>query len=395
MRDRLSQPSRWGAALLAGLLLAAPAGHAQSDEHRLVGAPGDGIQLGDPDADWSMLVEARAMLQLETGDLTDPDVEIVVRRARITFEGALVERRLRYRVQLGLAPSDMEFDDEGHPQAAPLLDAWLESQHLRDLRVRVGQFVLPYARERIVSSSRFALVDRNPVGEELGLDRDIGAFVFSEDLFGLDLVRYAAGVSLGDGRRGDPFDEAGFLWHARLELHPLGLFDAYVENDVERGEDLRIALGAGWAFVDDAPFDRELEGRVPEDGGTTDHYQAVADLIVLWRGVSVAAMFAARRGDREPGDASPTVSAPRDGWGASVQLGWVLPWLPLGVAARFAALEPFSLPSSLPRSREVASGLSWYLEGDPLKLQADVVARWGDDAPDPVTELRVMFQGSI
>lgn len=387
-------------ALSVGLavLLAATPSAAQEGERAprgLVEAPGDGIQIGARDADWSMRIRARVMLLLETGDLAEPDVEARVRRGRISLEGAIIDRHVRYRLQLGLALDDMEADDEGHPRASPLLDAWVELEHLRDLRIRVGQYVLPFARERIVSSSRFALVERNPVGEELGLDRDVGVSLRSEDLFGLDLLRYEAGVSLGDGRRGDPFDEHGLLWHARLELYPLGLFDSYVENDVDCEDEPRLAIGVGWAFVDEAPFDRGVEGRVPEDGGTTDLYQGVADLIVLWRGVSFAATFAARRGDRDAGDASAAVSAPRDGWGASVQLGWVVPWAPLAVAARFAALEPFSLPSSLPRSREVASGLSWYFAGDPVKLQADVVVRWGDELPDPATELRVMFQGSI
>lgn len=388
---------------LLAVLFPARSVHAQAAEpvaeretpRGLIEEPGDGIQLGEPDGAWTMRIRARAMLVLRTGDLADPDVDIEVRRARISADGAVFDPRVRYRVQIGLALDDMDADGEGHPQVPPLLDAWLELEHLRDLRVRVGQYVLPFARERIVSSSRFALVERNPVGDELGLDRDVGVSLRSEDLFGLDLLRYEAGVSLGDGRSGDPFDDDGLLWHARLELYPLGLFDAYVENDVDHTEDPRLAFGIGWAYADDAPFDRAVEGDAPEDGGTTDIYQAVADVLLLWQGVSVAATFAARRGDRVPGMESTIVTPARNGWGASIQVGWVLPWAPLAIAARFAALEPFALPSSLPRSREVGSGLSWYFAEDPVKLVADVIVGWGDEAPDPETELRVMFQGSI
>ena len=76
------------------------------------------------------------------------------------------------------------------------------------------------------------LFDRNA---EFTLDRDLGLDIRSKDLFGLDKLRYYAGVYIGEGRNTSNktigAGDQGLLYIGRVEIMPLGSFDDYSEAD--------------------------------------------------------------------------------------------------------------------------------------------------------------------
>ena len=65
---------------------------------------------------------------------------------------------------------------------SPLLSYYLEFDYLRDLTVRVGQYKIPFSRQRVISSGNQQMVDRSIANGEFNLDRDIG----------IDIMRYNA-----------------------------------------------------------------------------------------------------------------------------------------------------------------------------------------------------------
>ena len=139
---------------------------------------------------------------------------------------------------------------------SPLLDGYVQSAHLRDLNVRAGQFKVPFNRQRVVSSGNLQMVDRSLAQGEFNLDRDIGATVFSNDLFGLGIFKYAAGLFIGEGRDAYQPSDLGMLYLGRVEAAPLAPFsgafkDSGKETDFTRRPLPQLSIGLAYAFLDE------------------------------------------------------------------------------------------------------------------------------------------------
>lgn len=364
--------------------------------------PGEGLTITSADGRFSLTTRLRGQLLLTTTleDGADAAVDLELRRARVTFQGVVFDPHLRYRLQLAIAPRDMGWVGgvDGHPTRSPLLDWYLESRHLRELNVRAGQFVTNYSRERTISSGALQLVDRSISNAEFNLDRDIGIELRSNDLGGLGILRYYAGVSIGEGRDSLAEADAGFLYYGRVEVLPFGLFDDYEQGDLTRSTQPRLSLGAAYAFLDDGHMDRGILGRAPADGGTTDFHNFTGDLMFMWAGLSVEAEFMWREGTRNPGGATDQtgapipVAAPRNGFGTFVQIGYLLPDIPVELAVRWSLVAPLGAGSALGEREELGGGINWYLHGHALKLQADFFEIWSDEVGIAHGEERVRVQ---
>lgn len=70
-----------------------------------------------------------------------------MRRGRLNFEGKLCDPRLEYRFQLGLAARDLD-----ESPRVPLLDSYVTFAAHRDIRLRVGQFEIPFGRPGVLDS---------------------------------------------------------------------------------------------------------------------------------------------------------------------------------------------------------------------------------------------------
>jgi hypothetical protein len=336
-------------------------------------------------------VQLRHELEHEPGEDPETTHLLNVRRARLQVAGHFFGSHNKYKLQLALSPRDLQFGPTG-AQRSPVLDAILEFDHLRDATVSAGQYMVPWNRQRIVSSRDFELVDRSIASGEFHLDRDIGIQVASNDVAGLGVLRYLGAVFMGEGRDGDTFTDSGLLYVARVEVLPTG--DAksrwdYEEGDLEHVEKPRVSLGAAYAFHDRAAHDRGVMGSVPTDGGTTDLHLATADLVAQWQGISLMGEVYWRDASRDFGGATEvdatgaTVPAPREaprnGTGWFVQAGYVLPDAPLGLAARYSRVRGTGSSTSLDDSDEIGGGPSWYIAGHDFKLQADYFHHWSKD----------------
>lgn len=368
--------------------------------------PGDGLYFESADGRFAIATRLRAQfrytLEHEASESTQQALQI--RRARLQFIGHVFSPNIEYKTEFAFSPRDMAFEDA--PQRTPILDWYIDFTHLRDLSLRVGQYKIPFNRQRVISSGDLQLVDRSIANAEFTLDRDIGVDIRSNDFLGLEKLRYYAGVYMGEGR--DVFEMTGFdlQYLARVELLPFGLFNDYEEADFARTWKPRLSLGLAYAYQDDALRNRGARGDVPADGGTTDIHNVAADAMLKFAGFSAFGEFFWRDGTRDFGEATlvgedgverpAPREAARDGLGWMVQAGYLIPRIPVELAARYGQNRRLRTDSGVADADEFGGGISWYMGGHPLKLQVDYFRLWTDGTiSDGTDAVRLQLQVAL
>lgn len=350
--------------------------------------PGTGAVLDSEDGLFSLAIRARVQIRDEV-DVVGEQVEnrFGIRRARLQLKGHMFGEHNKFKAEFAFSPSDLGYQN-GTIARTPLLTYYVEFDHLRDLSIRLGQYKLYFNRQRVISSGNLEMVDRTTAQNQFNLDRDVGFHFYSEDFGGWDFLKYYAGVTLGQGRDvwlanslstgGD--SAAQFL--GRIELLPFGHFKDYSEVDFERLNQFRLSIGAAYAYLDNGAQRQGYRGVAFADGGRVDYHNVNLDLFMKWAGLTGLVEAYLRAGWRDvvvaDGD---TDNLPANGVGASVQLGYLLPRLPIGVAARYSGTGIGWLEAdrtALRSDHEVGGAVSWYMAGHPLKLQADYFHQWGD-----------------
>lgn len=358
--------------------------------------PGSGVTFTSADYAQRLRMKLRAQMR-QTVSVETPEAEQVfeIRRARAQFDGHVFGDANRFKVELAFSPRDLGVTN-GVVTRTPLLTWFVELAHLRDLTVRMGQYKVPYSRERVLSSGRLQLVDRSLANAEFNHDRDIGLDLRSYDLGGLGWLRAYAGLYMGEGR-----DLGGRNATADFNLHYLGRIEVIPwedpgksESDLTRSTSPRVLFGAAYAFHDRAQRLRGVLGDRPVDGGTTSYHSATADLHVKASGWSAIGAFHWRRGRRYVEGSTP-VDAARTGYGWNLQSGYLFGAAPVELVARYSGVRGIggANDTSLVRRDEVAVGVGYYFAGHPFKLQADTHHRSGG----PVDEMvyRAQLQLSL
>ncbi len=326
---------------------------------------GRGVTIRTVDDDASLNIRARIQVRATAthnpAETSDDTSEVLIRRARLVFQGNARGPTFTYYLQLSFSNLDNEAD-----LRVPLRDAYVTWSGARDANVRVGQMKVPFSRQRVVSSSALQMVDRSIVVSELNLDRDVGVQIFSRDLFGIGRLGYAVGLFGGEGRN-RLGRSAGLLYTARVEAWPLGAFDDLAEGDVRRGARLRMAFGASLGHNQNTNRPRSTVG-TPYPTGDVDYTHAGVDVTVKWRGWSLASEAMYRAADESAG----LGPASRSGWGAFVQAGYMVSSR-TELSARYSRLNPRAgTDPAFVDAHESGAGLSHYLHGHDLKIQGDV-----------------------
>jgi len=370
--------------------------------------PGKGISFESKKKRFALQIRLRAQLLYSlVHDDAEDTVEhgLQIRRARVVFGGHFFGEHNKFKTELAVSPRDMGYRD-GTVHQTPILDWYFEFDHLQSLTLRIGQYKVPYSRQRVVSSGDLQLVDRSLANNEFNLDRDVGFDFRSKDFMGWGKLRYYAGVYLGEGR--DPFETDDFkmFYLGRIEVLPLGMFEDYAEADFERSLKPKLSIGAAYAFVDNAKRNRGILGNTPTDGGTTDYHNVTADVVLKAAGFSFTGEFFYRAGRRAFGGATEIdetgaeVPAPlegsRTGLGWFAQAGFLIPRLPLEIAARYGEVRKLGSSSTAPVQDELGGGLSWYVARHPFKVQLDYFRLWDDhDVRTGQNQLRLQLQAGF
>ena len=134
-------------------------------------------------------LRAQFLYTLTAPSNDDMEHSFQIRRARLTFTGSFFGKHNKFKTELAISPKDLKLTDSGL-QRSPLLDWFLTFDYLRDLTLRLGQYKVPYSRERVVSSGNLTFVDRSIVNKEFNVDRDLGLDIRSKDFLGLGYLRY-------------------------------------------------------------------------------------------------------------------------------------------------------------------------------------------------------------
>ncbi|HEX8441958.1 porin [Archangium sp.] len=432
-------PERWRAALSALLLASAapldaraaeppasepPAAQTQQPDpdNEVVKArwrPGKGLEINSADGRFRLVTRLRGQFLYQADDTFAGEGErelthgFQIRRARVSFSGFMFGEHNNFKMELAFSPRDLGFTDlSGDPNPpqtnrdnvatlSPLLDLYMEFDHLRDLTLVVGQYKVPFNRQRVISSGDLMLVDRSIVNAEFNLDRDIGVDLRSKDLFGLDLLRYYVGVYTGGGHSSYALSAPGLMTLARVEVLPLGKFEDYSEADLQRSKKPGLSLGVAFAHLNNARGTRGILGRTHRDEGTTDYNLFTADAMFKWRGFSAQSEFIVRRGTRSPGEAVdedggpiPTEAA-RNGYGWFLQAGYLLPTTELEVSGRYSIVRAADSDTSLSDENEAGLGVSYYFHKHAFKLQGDYFRLWEDALAEGNNQFRVQLQTSF
>lgn len=348
---------------------------------------------------FSMTLRGRFMLRYTyVHDDGRDEQELTARRARIYLQGHIYKKWIEYYFHVAFAGQDYDRDN---PTLSQLYDVYLQLTRFRDLNVRIGQQLVPFNRERVISSQNAVLVDRSIVNAELNLDRDLGIKLFSNDLFGLKhRLGYEIFIGMGNGRNPPGFGNMGLLYAFRLQINPMGKFEDYTEGDVEHTAAPKLSIGLNYAYNMDAVRARSTVGPFYEVGDF-DYQHAAADAIFKFRGFSIFSEFVLRHARRNVFQAfDPSgmliTERSRSGYGYFVQASYTGRY-GLGGAARWSQLFAFDgtdpeLLLLLDRmGKEIAGSLNWFIRGHVFKVQADYSYYFGSDLSDGRHQVRVQL----
>ncbi|MGH7429939.1 MAG: porin, partial [Candidatus Methylomirabilaceae bacterium] len=156
---------------------------------------------------------------LDGSDLTN---KFLVRRARIGLQGTFYKY------------FDFFVEADFGQGGAALTDGYLELRYWPELRLRVGQFKVPFSYEELFSDNNLDFVERS-VADSLTPKRDIGAMLHGS-LFG-GIVSYAGGIFNGSGQNtadtNDSKDLAG-----RLVVYPFKQSELTLLRNLHLGADI-------------------------------------------------------------------------------------------------------------------------------------------------------------
>ncbi|MEI6950623.1 porin [Paraflavisolibacter sp. H34] len=341
---------------------------------------GKGINFIAPDSSMSLKMGARiqtlfvAERSLAEGARTEK--EMMVRRARLKFDGFAFTPKLEYKIELALSNRDNgSVMPQGGNAANIVLDAVVKYQASKNTELWFGQTKLPGNRERVNSSSSLQFVDRSLVNSLYNLDRDIGLQLHHQFHVGPVVVKDKYAVSLGQGRNITVADTGGFSYTGRVEVLPFGEFSHkgdYFESDLEREATPRLSLAAGYSYNDGAVRKGGELGAFL--GESRDLKTFFADLFWKYRGWSVASEYM----KKQAADGSALTAKPHvffeTGSGFNVQSGYLFP-NNFELAGRYTEVTPSRAIRQAGEEgpvREYTLGLSKYFVGHSLKVQSDV-----------------------
>lgn len=371
-----------------------------ADVETVTWKPGTGLTVNSKDGLFSVATRIRVQVRGEVANESNSPAEmgILLRRARLQFKGHSFGKHNKFKAEFAFSPADLRIksiDGNNLVRETPLLTWYMEFDQNPNATIRVGQYKIPYSRQRVISSGNQQMVDRSIANGEFNLDRDIGLDVRSKDLFDLGHFRYYAGVYNGEGRSAFGFGNSDLMYLARFEYLPFGIFKDYSESDFERLSRPGLSIGAAYSYAPNASGTKVNRNGTPADGGTTDVHSANADVTFKYRGFSASGEFHFRDGARDADEADPNFEEARNGIGWFAQAGYLLPRKHIEVAARFGQVIAAD-SSSLGDSNEAGVALSYYPGQHPFKFQADVFQLWGDeDLGDGETKARVQMQYSF
>ncbi len=316
------------------------------------------------------------------GGLVDPASNMLVRRARLKFDGFALSPKLKYKIELGLSNRDIAGQSE-FTRNAPrmILDAVVMWNFHGNFELWAGQTKLPGNIERVISSGNLQLVDRSLLNASYNIDRDIGLQLRHHfNLSDKFLVREKIAFSQGEGRNVVLGNIGGHQYTGRLEFLPFGKFKGkgdYSGSDILREEQAKLMFSTAYDINSNAVRTRSNQGNfMYNDVGLyeTTIKTLFVDAMFKYRGFSFMGEYANRTA-KDPiaknSDGTETGDIVRVGNGVNLTTGYVFKsnW---ALAARYSNITPDLEVTGVNQSDQYTLGLSKFIVGHKLKVQTDI-----------------------
>jgi hypothetical protein len=309
-------------------------------------------------------------------DLSAGSTDLVTRRLRMRFGGALIDPRLTFNLQLSFSRSDMDWNDTQFPNV--IRDAMVFWNFSRDLQVGFGQTKLPGNRQRVISSADLEIPDRSIVNRDFNLDRDFGFQGFWRPITGDVVVNLRAAISSGDGRNQPIIPGGGLAYTGRIEVLPFGAFTGggdYFEGDVLREQTPKVSVGLSYQRNDRQTKTRGTLGKALFAQRSSDILYA--DALFKYSGLSFYTEYASRTSNNPVtyrDSARKEASAIFVGTGYMTQLSYVFPSM-WNIAARYAVVDAGSQLAGLTeytKQTNIAGVVGYYFNRHRVKANFEL-----------------------
>ncbi|MDD7915187.1 porin [Polaribacter ponticola] len=345
------------------------------------------FNLVGKDNTFSMNISARMQFlgttQWEASSgLSNPESNMLVRRARLKFSGFAYSPKLKYKLELGLSNRDIgkasSFTNEAPKY---ILDAVVKWNFSGNWVLWFGQTKLPGNRERVISSANLQQVDRSLLNSRFNIDRDMGIqlrhkFNLSDNF----LVKEAFSIAQGEGRNVTTGNLGGHQYTARVEFLPFGDFASkgdYKGSDLKFEEKPKLALGFTYDFNNDAVKNRSNQGSyMANDIGfySTNISTVFIDAMYKHKGFSLMAEYSNRDAKdalAKNSDGSLTGDEVQVGNGLNLQTGYMLSKT-VELSGRYTNISLDKNITGKGAENQYTLGLSKYIVGHKLKVQTDL-----------------------
>lgn len=375
---------------------------------------GKGLKFTAPDnsASLKLGIRIQPLLAVNYQDyesFTNPtleEVQMTIRRARIKFDGYVMNPKWVYKFELAFGNRNIGgISEHTSTGARIILDAVIKYEFAKNTYFWFGQTKLPGNRERVVSSQKLQLVDRSLANGRYNIDRDMGFQLHGKYAIGDKPINLALAVSMGEGRNITDFNNGGLEYTARAEFLPLGKFTNkgdYSLADLAHEETHKISFGATFDYNHRAVRQRGNQGSYMVDDQDNLYHQSLSAFMadVLWKyhGWSFLGEYFYKTAPNPIMMDSTGVNrlnAFYTGSGFNAQLGYVFKsnW---EIAGRYTLVDPDDgVDVKLGDQTQYTLGFSRYLLGHALKFQTDITYSVYELVPDAADNWQFRFQMEI
>ena len=334
----------------------------------------DGLNVESEDGNYSARFELRGQFRFTDIDLDadsgfgtpqTEDSELKLNRARFKWGGHAVREWLDYYTEYEL-------------KKGVLLDLWVAPKPDERIGFRIGQYKVPYNRERFDSSGKQQFAERSIVTPVFTLDRQIGAAAIGRLFKGKAFdSSYATGAYLGTGRGGSRDDDGDPMLFGRWQWNMSGRVLPFSRSDLTRHPEptgsLAVALATNRSAYTRFSTDGggQLPGYSTGQDGQYDINQSMAEYAFMYKGWSIQSEYHWKQiDDRLNGTSEDMTGFYFDtGYFFAERFEWVPE--PLELAIRYAQVRPDN-SAITPESTEAAIGGNWFFNGHRNKITLDL-----------------------
>jgi phosphate-selective porin OprO/OprP len=317
-----------------------------------------------------------------SNSLSNPSSSLLIRRARLKFDGFAYSPKLKYKLELGLSNRDQSGASQFTSNAPRyILDALLKWNFSGNFVLWFGQTKLPGNRERVISSGDLQMVDRSLLNSRFNIDRDIGIQLRHHfKLTDTFLVKEIFAISQGEGRNITTGNIGGHQYTTRIELFPFGDFASkgdYKGSDLKFEGNRKLSFAFGYDFNNNAVKTRSnLGSYMLNDVGfySTNISTVFIDAMYKHKGFSFMAEYASRDSKdalAKNSDGTLTGDEVQVGNGLNLQTGYLLSKT-LEVSARYTNISLDKNITGKGAENQYTLGFSKYIAGHKLKVQTDL-----------------------